>query len=228
MSRVCAPAAPALRQPRHVAQHLRPPVPRHDLRREPRARARLRGRRLPARPAARGRGDPGGSRPAQARPVALHHAAPRARSGEDPVGRVLRRPDRRAPAHHRHADRADDREHRPALEGLFRDPRQLPAGPRRLHLRRQIRHPRLSRRRPLLRARDRGAGRGRRRRPQGHPGRHHPGRPGPDGPARHRPVALGLGRGRQQPVLLPRRRDGGLLRDLSRRRSARTAPRSAP
>ena len=50
--------------------------------------------------------------------------------------------------HHRHADRADDRECRPALEGLLRDQGQLPAGPCRLHLRRQIRPARLSRRRP--------------------------------------------------------------------------------
>ena len=53
--------------------------------------------------------------------------------------------------HHRHADRAADRERRPALEGLFRHQRQIPARPRRLHLRRQIRPARLSRRRPRSR-----------------------------------------------------------------------------
>ena len=48
---------------------------------------------------------------------------------------------------HRHADRAADRERRPALEGLFRDQGHVPAGPCRLHLRREIRAARLSRRR---------------------------------------------------------------------------------
>ena len=74
--------------------------------------------------------------------------------------------ERRPAGHHRHADHAADRECRPALEGLFRDQGQVPARPRRLHLRRQIRHPRLSRRRARLGARDRGAGRGRRHRAQ--------------------------------------------------------------
>ena len=60
------------------------------------------------------------------------------------------------------------------------------------------------------------------------PGRHDPRRPGPDGPARHRPVALGLGGGRQQPVLLPRRRDARPSTRPISTGSARTAPRSAP
>ena len=225
---VCASAAPALRQPGHVAQHLRPPVPRHDLRRESRDRARLRGRRLPARSSPGGRGDPGRTRPPQTRPVAVHHPAPRARSGEDPVRRVLGRPHRRPPAHDRHADRADDREHRPALQGLFRDPRQLPSRTCRLHLRCQVRDPRLSRRRPLLGPGNRRAGRGRSGGPQGRARNHDPGCPRADGAARHRAVAMGLGGSRQQPLLLSRRRDGGILRIVSRRRFGRTAPRWAP
>ena len=124
----------------------------------------------------------------------------------------------RRPGHHRHADHAADRERRPALEGLCRDPRQVPPRPRRLHLSGEIRHPRLSRRRPLLGARDRGARGRRRRRAQDHPGRHHPRRAGADGPAQDRPRQLGLGGGRPQSVLLPRRQGREVLRGLSRRR----------
>ena len=70
----------------------------------------------------------------------------------------------------RHADRAADRQCRPALEGLFRHQGQVPSRPRRLHLRRQIRLARLSRRRAAVGARDRDAGRGRRDRAQGRAG----------------------------------------------------------
>ena len=98
-------------------------------------------------------------------PVALHHPAAGAGPGADPLRRVQGRAHRRA-GHHRHADRAADRQCRPALEGLFRHPRQVPARPRRLHLRREIRPARLSRRRPAVGARDRDAGRGRRDRAQ--------------------------------------------------------------
>ena len=55
-------------------------------------------------------------------------------------------------------------------QGLRGDQGQLPPRPRRLHLLGQIRHPRLSRRRPLLGARDRDARRRRRDRAQD-PGR---------------------------------------------------------
>ena len=77
-------------------------------------------------PLTRGR-YPGRSRPPPAGPVALHHPAAGSRIGQDPLRRVRAMTDRRA-GHDRHADRADDREHRPALEGLWRDPRQL-SGP---------------------------------------------------------------------------------------------------
>ncbi len=80
--------------------------------------------------------------------------------GSDPLRRLRGRDDR-------HADPAPDREHRSALEGLPQHRRPLPPRPRRLHLLEEIRHPRLSRRRPRLGARDRLARRGRGGRAQG-------------------------------------------------------------
>ena len=74
--------------------------------------------------------------------------------------RRVRRP------HDGHADRPAGRERGPALEGLREDQGPVPPGPRGLHLSAKIRLSRLSRRRPLLRARDRHAGGGRRHRPQ--------------------------------------------------------------
>ena len=114
------------------------------------------------------RDDPARSRPAEARPVALHHAAPRGRCREDPERHVRGRA-RRAAQDHRHADLAADREHRPALEGLFRDQGQVPPRPRRFHLPPEVRHPRLQGLGPRLGARDRVARCRRRRRPPGHP-----------------------------------------------------------
>ena len=210
------------RRETHVVQHLRPSVPVHQLRRKPRGGDRLRGRRLPAaHPADRGR-HPGRSRQAPAGAVALHHPAPGAGRGEDHVRRVHRRGERQA-GHHRHADHAADRERRPALEGLFRDQGQVPARPRRLHLRRQIRHHRLSRRRARLGARDRGAGRRRRRCAQNRAGHDGARRAHPDGPAQDRPFALGLERGRQQSVLLPGRQAGEVLRGAISTACARRA-----
>ena len=117
----------------HVAQHLRTSLSRHDLRRKPWPGARLRGRRMPAgHSAERGR-RPAGPRPAPTGPVAVHHPAAGARQGQDPV-RHLRGGARAGSADHRHADRAADREHRPALEGLCRDPGQVPPRPCRFHL----------------------------------------------------------------------------------------------
>ena len=93
---------------------------------------------------------------AQARPEQIHHPAARAGRGRDPLGGLRRRD-------HRHADPADDPQCRPALEGLRRDRRELPARPCRHHLLAEIRRARLSRRRPLLGARNRRPGRRRRR-----------------------------------------------------------------
>ena len=211
----------------HVIQYLRPSLPGHDLRRKPRAGDRLRGRRLSAAHSAdRGR-YPAVSRQAAAGAVALHHPAAGAGHGQNPVRRVRRRGERPA-GDDRHADRAADRERRPALEGLFRDQGRLPAGPCRLHLRRQIRLPRLSRRRPRLGARDRDAGRGRRHRPQDRAGAQRARRADPDGPAQDRPRALGLGRGRAQSVLLSRTPRRPRASPTISTACARTAPRSAP
>ena len=141
-------------------------------------------------------------------------------------GRVHRR--RRPPGHHRHADLARHRQRRPARQGLRRHQGQVPARPRRFHLLAEIRHPRLPRRRALLRARDGDARGRRRRRAQGDPRRHDPRRAGADRQAQDRPRALELGRGRQQPLLLARRRHRRHLDATTSTRCARPAPRSAP
>ena len=199
-----------------VAQHLRPSLPRDHLGREPRGRDRLRGRWLSAENSDHRGGDPSLSRQAPAGAVALHHAAARAGHGENSLRRVRGRDDRRA-GDDRHADLARDRERRPALEGLFGDPRELSARPRRLHLRDEIRHPRLSRRRALVGARDGDARRRRRDRAKGRAGTFRARRADPDRRDRDRPRALGLERGRQKSLLLARRRDGEEVGALSRR-----------
>ena len=179
-------------------------------------------------PLDRGR-HPALARPPPPRPVPLHHAAAGARPGPHPVRRV-RGPD------HRHADRAADRERRPAVEGLRRHRRALPPRPRRPDLRAEIRHPRLSRRRPVLGARDRDARRRRRGGAQG--AGDHCGRSG----VRIRGALVQIGPHRidrarwdwdavePEPVLLPRpgrrRRVGGLPRRGAQgaaRRSARSS-----
>ena len=87
--------------------------------------------------------------------LAPRHAAARAGHGRDPLRRV-RRP------HDRHADRAPDPQRRRAQQGLREHRRHLPSRPRRLHVLAEVRHPRLSRRRAAVGARDRRArGRGR-------------------------------------------------------------------
>ena len=139
----------------HVRQHARHALLRHLVRRVARPGDRLRGRRLPAGPGAGGRRHPARARPAQARHVAPRHAAARERHRRDPFRRV-RRP------HHRHADRAADPQRGPAQQGLREHRRHVPARARRLHVLAEIRHPRLSRRRPRVGARDRGARRRRR------------------------------------------------------------------
>ena len=91
----------------------------------------------------------------------------------------------------------------------------VPPGPRRPDLRPEIRHPRLSRRRPVLGAGNRDArGRGRRRPPGAGQRRAHPRRAGADRPAPDRPGAMGLGAGRRESVLLPGPGHGPNLGDL--------------
>src|SRR6185437_15728857 len=82
------------------------------------------------------------------RPVALCDPAARERPRPHPFRRLRG-------AHHRHADFADDRERGCALQGLRDDQGPLPPRPCRLRLLEEIRHPRPSRRRPRLGARDR-------------------------------------------------------------------------
>ena len=110
----------------------------------------------------------------------------------------------RPPGDHGHADLSDHRQRRPARPRLHRHQGQVPARSRGFHLLAEIRHPRLPGRRALLGTRDGDARCRRGRRPQGHPERHDPRRAGADRPAQDRPVALELGGGRQQSVLLAR------------------------
>ena len=149
---------------------------------------------------------PGRPRPAPAGPVAFHHAAARARRRCRSSPASLSTSDRPA-GDDRHADRAPHRQRRPALEGLFRDHGHLPA-----------------RATPTYTydakygIRDyRGGGRSSARETAARvaagavarkilAGVHDPRRAGADRAARDRPRALGLGRGRPQSVLLPRRR----------------------
>ena len=200
----------------HVAQHDRPPLPSNHLGRKPRARDRLR-RSTAALPASRLAAEDiqaflDKRRPGQSRFTTQRREpdAVRILSGvfADEAG---------TPSDHRHADLARHRQCRPARARLRRHQGQVPARPCRLHLPGEIRHPRLPRRRALVRARD-GDARGRRRgRPQGNSRRHHPRRAGADRQAQDRPRPLELGRGRQQSVLLARRRHRRDLVGLSRR-----------
>ena len=114
-----------------------------------------------------------------------------------------------------HIDNVDQRSPR-----LWRDQGPVPAQPRRLHLLQEIRRARLSRRRPPVGARDGGARRRRRDRPQD-PGRrrHDPRRRDPDRHPEDRPRQVGLGRHRRQSLLVPRPPGGAGLGRLSRRRA---------
>ena len=128
----------------HVRQHARHAVLRHLVRRIARSGDRLRRRRLSAGPGARRSRHPARARSPPARHVAPRHAAARARHGGDPVRRV------RGP-HDRHADRAPDPQRGLAQQGLREHRRHVPSRPRRLHVLAEVRHPRLSRRRPRSR-----------------------------------------------------------------------------
>ena len=119
---------------RHVVQYFRSFIPGHDFWRKPWAGDRLRRRWLSAAHSAHRSRHPALSRSPPAGPIALHHAAPGTRRGENPVRRFRRRRKRRA-GDDRYADRAPHRQCRSALEGLFRHQGQIPARPRRLHLR---------------------------------------------------------------------------------------------
>ena len=157
-------------------------------------------------------------RQAPAGAVAVRDAAAGTGRGRDPLGRLH---GRRGPAgFDGRADLAADPQRRSALEGLWRHRAEVPAGPCRLHLSGKVRHPRLSRRRAILGARDGDAGGGRRHRATGVGlGHHRARRAGADGQDEDRSRPLGLGRGRQQSVLLSRPGRGERVGKLSRRHS---------
>ena len=144
--------------------------------------------------------------PAPARPVALHHAAAGAGRGAHPVRRV-RGPD------HRHADRPADRQRRPALAATIGDiARRFRPG----HadytywLKYGIRDYRGGGRSSARETAMRVAAGGVARKVLGD-GVAIRGALVQIGPHRIDRAALGLGRGRRQPVLLPRPRNGGAL-----------------
>ncbi len=164
----------------------------------------VRGGRVPAADPAHGRGDPGLSRQAPPRHVALHDPASRAGRGEDPL-RVMVDTDgvqkTTAPPIALLIENVDQRS-----KDYTDIAEKYRAGPRGFHLRRQVRHPRLPRRRALLplakprRASRRGASRARSCRASAAR------RAGADGTACGRPGTLVLGDGRREPVLLARTR----------------------
>ena len=104
-------------------------------------------------------GHPARPRPPRARPEHARHPAQGIGHRPHPERRV-RGEDARD------ADRPPDSQRGRALRRLRRGGGEVPSEPRRLHLRREVRHPRLARRRAHERARDRGASGGGRDRPQ--------------------------------------------------------------
>ena len=159
-------------------------------------------------------------------PVALHHPAPGARRRCRSSPACSTTSDRRA-GHDRHADRAADRECRPALQGLCRD--QDKYRPGHADFTYDVKYG----------IRDyRGGGRSSARETAARvaagaiarkvvPGVHVRGALVQMGPHKIDRATLGLGRGRPQSVLLPRRRRRRRLRRAISTASARRARRSA-
>ena len=196
--------------PTRVQQLVRKTLHRHDLRRKPRAGDRLR-RSTAVRRASRSRPRISAAisiaaRPASSRYTSQRHEADdveilsgvfEGRTTGTPIALLIRNTDARSKDY-------DD------LVDTFRP------GPRRLHLLAEIRHPRSSRRRALVRARDDDARRRRRSiakkwlaekfgvRVRGHLAQI----------GAHRAARVRLGRGRRQSVLLARRLDGAGAREL--------------
>ena len=160
-------------------------------------------------------------------PVALHHAAAGGRRGEDPLGRDEDDRDRRA-GDDRNADRAADRKHGSALEGLLARSRTS-FGPGHADFTYETKYG----------MRDyRGGGRSSARETASRvaagaiarkilPGVTMRGALVQMGTAQDRPRQLGLGRGRPESVLLPRRGGRRVLRATISMAFARAAPRSA-
>ena len=130
---------------RAIREYLRQTLPRHHLRRKPRAGDRLRRRRLPAGARDRAGGFPRAistaARPARTRYTSQRHEADdveilsgvfEGRTTGTPIALLIRNTDARC---------KDYDEHR----------RHVPPRPRRLHLLAEVRHPRSARRRALHR-----------------------------------------------------------------------------
>ena len=163
---------------RHVGQHIRDAVHRHDLRREPRAGARLHRRRLSAglplteddiqRDVERRRSGTSKYTSQRREPdrVRILSGVFEGRTTGTPIGLLVENTDQRSYDYEKIKDR-------------FRP------GPRRLHLPAEVRLPRLPRRRPFVGARDRDARCGRRHRAQvpGREGHRHLRLPRADGRA---------------------------------------------
>ena len=118
-------------------QQLRDAVPDHDVWRVARPGARRRRRWLSGAVAARSGGDPARARSASPGTVAPGDPAQGDGPDRDPVRRARR-------AHARDADRDGHPQRGRARQGLRRDGRSVPAEPRRLHVRREVRDPRES------------------------------------------------------------------------------------
>ena len=219
-------SAPAARRI-HVAQHLRPSFPRDHLGREPRARDRLRRRRLPA---AASRSPRPTSSPTSTSADPASRASPRSgasrtRCGSCPACSRTRRPARcsrparRSPAH---------RQCRRALQGLSaRSATRIgPATPTSPMTRSTASATiaaggRSSARETATRVAAGAIAR------KVVPGMMRARRARPDRPAHDRSRELGLGRGRPQPVLLARRQGAARWADYLDGIAQGAAPRSA-
>ncbi len=135
----------------------------------------------------------------------------------------------RRAGHHRHADRARDRQNVDARSkdyGEIKDKFRPGHADYTYLMKYGLRDWRGSGR--AIGARDGEPRGGRRHCAQSRAGHARARRAHPDRALRDRPPQLGLGRGRQQPVLLPRRQDGAGSGPTSSTRCGRRAPRPAP
>ncbi len=143
----------------HVGQFHRQTFHGHHIRREPRTGVGLHRRRLSAGSGDQRGGSAGRRRSAPHRHLAVRQPAQGRRRGAHPVRRVRRQD-------HGLAHRHPHREHRRAFARLREDQGSFPSRARGLHLPAEVRLPRLPRRRPFFRARDRHARGGGRHRAQ--------------------------------------------------------------
>ena len=205
----------------------RPSLSGHHLGREPWAGDRLRRRRLPARYPSDNGGHSDLPRQAPARPIALHHPAPRAGCGAAAVGRLCRR--QRTAGDDGHTHFAADRQRRPARHATTPTSRTnsalvTPISP----TGRSTASATIAAADDPARARRRCAWRRAPLRARSCPGVTIRGRARSGRPAQDRSRALVLERGRQQPLLLARSRHRRDLVQLPRRRAQGGLRRSAP